>query len=153
TVNDQEIVLAVFCLGRLRTADFAIEASLSGIVFEKIGEVVCGNEVVHRHDVDFVAEKAFVADRSKDEATDAAKAVNADFYHNVLLVEVENTRAESAASQRFGTFGIKIDGVCVCIVTWSLAYFSAVNGVLAEHFFNAQQLIVFGHQVRSAEGT
>jgi hypothetical protein len=87
----------ILCLGRLRTADFAVEASLSGVVFEEIREVICGNEVVHRHYVDFLAEKAFVADRSKDEATNASKAVDADFCHNVPLAEVENTGAESAA--------------------------------------------------------
>jgi len=71
------------CLGRLRAAYFAIEASLSGVVLKKVREVIGGNEIIHRDDVDFFAEKAFVADRSKDEATDAAKAVDADFYHNV----------------------------------------------------------------------
>ena len=82
-VDDQDVVLRVLRLGRSRAADFALEASLSGVVLEQVREVVRGNEVVDRHDVDFLAEKAFVADRAKDEATDAPKAVDADFCHNV----------------------------------------------------------------------
>src|SRR4030095_8775744 len=73
---------------------------------------VRGNEVVHRHYVDFFAEKAFVADRSKHEATNAAKAVNADFCHNVPLAEVENTGAESAAFATIRHVWDQISGVC-----------------------------------------
>jgi hypothetical protein len=55
-----------------------------------------------------------------------------------LLVEFENTGAEPELSRRFGTSGVK-SGCCVCLHgDWSLAHFPAVNGVLAEHFFDTQ---------------
>ena len=112
-VDDQDVVLGVLRRGDLRAADLAVEASLGGVVLEQVGEVVGGDEVVDGDDVELLAEQALVADRPKHQAADAAETVDADFDHNVPLPEVETSVRNRQLSRRFGTFRIKINGVCV----------------------------------------
>ena len=49
--------------------------------FSEVGEVVGGHEVVDGDDVECLAEQALFDQGAKDEATDAAETVDANFDH------------------------------------------------------------------------
>jgi hypothetical protein len=83
TVHDQEIVLTVLRLCRLSAAYLAFERPLRGIVLQQVREVIRGNEVVDRDDVDFFAEKALIANSPKYKPANATETVNANFSHRM----------------------------------------------------------------------
>jgi len=60
-----------------------LEATLGGIVFEEISEVVSGHQVIERHHVNVFAQKPLLDDRSKHETTDSAKAVYSNAFHKL----------------------------------------------------------------------
>ena len=82
-IDDQHVV---FCERRIGffARDGAGESALRGVVFEEVGEVVGGNEIVDRDHFDFLAEEALFRDGAKDETSDSSKAVDADFCHDVF---------------------------------------------------------------------
>jgi len=47
------------------------EFALRGVVFDEIGEVVGGNEVIDRNHFDFLAEEALFRDGAKHETSDS----------------------------------------------------------------------------------
>ena len=70
-VDDQHVVFG-HVGSRFLAAHFAVEPALRGVVFEQVSEVVRGNEVVDRDDVDFFAEQARRRAR-ENETPDAAE--------------------------------------------------------------------------------
>jgi hypothetical protein len=58
--------------------------ALRGVVFDEVGEVVGGNEVIDRDHFDFLAQEALFRDGAKHETSDSSKAVYADFCHDVF---------------------------------------------------------------------
>jgi hypothetical protein len=58
----------------------SVNFPLRGVVFDEVGQVVRGNEVIDRDHFDFLAEAA--RDGPKHETSDSSKAVDADFGHD-----------------------------------------------------------------------
>ena len=79
-VNDEQVVF--LRAGRFRAAHLTAETTLDGVVLEQVGEIVGGNEIVHRHDVDGFAEQALIANGTKNKAPDPPETVNGYFNHN-----------------------------------------------------------------------
>ena len=62
--------------------NFPLEDSLSGIIFDEIGEVVGWNEIVDGNDfIPFFKEPLF-DDGTEDKATDATEPVNGNVWHD-----------------------------------------------------------------------
>ena len=113
--------------------------ALRGVVFDEVGEVVGGNEVVDRDDFDFLAEQALVRDGAKHEAADAPKAVDADFCHDVFVCCVGEWRWVTAENEIAKGYLFSTFSLC-----------DAVNRVVAELLFDAEELVVFRDPVRAA---
>ena len=77
-VDDEDVVFRDR-RGGFFAADFALVAALDGVVLDQVGEVVGGNEVVHRHHVEFFTEQALLAERPEDQSADPAESINRDF--------------------------------------------------------------------------
>ncbi len=68
----------------LFAGDVSLERALGGVVFDEVGEVVSGDKIVDGDDFDFRAEESLFCDRAEDQATDAPKAVDSNFYHLIV---------------------------------------------------------------------
>ena len=83
-VDDEHVVLGLSGGGFLR-GDRALEAALGGIVFEEVGEIVGGNDVADRDDIDFLAEQTLLGDGAKHQTADAAETIDSDFDSHILF--------------------------------------------------------------------
>ncbi len=79
-VDDEHIVLGRIG-GRFFAGDGAVEFALGRIVLEEVGEVVGGDEIVDRDDVDGGTQESLFRDGPEDQTPDAAEAIDADFCH------------------------------------------------------------------------
>ena len=76
-VDDQHVVR--FLVGaRLLRADLAAELLLRRIVLQQVGEVVGGDDVADRDDLDVLAEQPLLVQGAKEEAADATETVDGD---------------------------------------------------------------------------
>jgi len=84
-VDDQHVVLGLV-RGGLGGADGAGEATLGGVVLEEVRQVVGGDDVTHRDDVDVLADQTLFDEGAEDQSADAAETI--DRYidcHNVRI--------------------------------------------------------------------
>ncbi len=87
-VDDERVVLGDVG-GGLFAGDGAVEFALRRIVFEQIGEIVGGDEVVDGDDVECLAEQTLLDDGPEDQPPDAAETIDADTYcHLQISLEV-----------------------------------------------------------------
>jgi hypothetical protein len=54
---------------------------LGGIVFQQVSQIIRRDDVIHGDDFELLSQEALVAQRTKDQAADSAKAVDANFSH------------------------------------------------------------------------
>jgi len=59
-----------------------LKATLSRIVFYKVGEIICRNQIVQRNNCDVFPQKSPLNNRSKYETTNAAKAIYSNGFHS-----------------------------------------------------------------------
>jgi hypothetical protein len=78
-IDDQEVVFGR--AGRFRAAHFATEPPLDGIVFEQVRQVIGGNKIVHRDNINCFAEQPLITNGAKDEPANAPEAVDGDLSH------------------------------------------------------------------------
>ena len=70
---------------RLFARHRAVELALGRIVLEQIRQIVRGDEIIYRDDIDCFAEKSLFRDRTKDQTPDTPKPIDADFCHSDFL--------------------------------------------------------------------
>jgi len=65
-----------------------VEAALRGVVFYKVGEVVCRNEIVDGDDIKLFSKEALLTEGTKDKPADASEPIDCYFFirHRVLKV-------------------------------------------------------------------
>ena len=97
-IHDQHIVF-FGGRGRLLAADFTLVTALHGVVFHQVGEIVGGNQVVHRHHVEFFAQQALLAESPEDQSTDAAESINRDFVFGSHRFKPESVAKSVSLSQ------------------------------------------------------
>src|SRR4029079_6393021 len=86
-VDDQHVV--GFLVGaRLLRADLAAELLLRRIVLEEVGQVVGGNDVADRDDLDVLAVKPLLVQGAKHQPSDAAEPVDGDASAHFFLSPV-----------------------------------------------------------------
>ena len=85
-VDDEDIVFRDIGL-RLFAGHSARELALNRIVFQKVCEVVRGDEIVDGDHIERLAEQALFDEGPKHEPTDATETVNADFHHDNILLQ------------------------------------------------------------------
>lgn len=78
-VDHEDVVLSDRGRG-FGASHIEVKATLGGVVFHEVGEVVCGNEIVDGNDIKFLSEKALLAEGTKDEPADASEAVDCYFF-------------------------------------------------------------------------
>jgi hypothetical protein len=80
SVHDQ-CVIAFELRIRFFAAHLAVETTLRRIVFEQIGEIICGNQVVQRNHLNLRTKQPLFDKCPKDKPPDSPKAVNSNFRH------------------------------------------------------------------------
>jgi hypothetical protein len=80
TVHVQHIILG-YLRRRFPAAHLASESPLGGIVFQQVSQIIRRDDVIHGDDFELLSQEALVAQRTKDQAADSAKAVDANFSH------------------------------------------------------------------------
>jgi hypothetical protein len=81
-IHDEHIVLGFVGAGFLGT-DFALEATLGGIVLEEVSEVVGWHDIADCDYLDVFADETLLDHRPEDEAADASKPVNSNFHWHI----------------------------------------------------------------------
>ena len=79
---------------------FATEASLGGIVFEEVSEVVGRDEVVDGHDFESFVEESLFDDCTKNKPTDAAKSIDTYCCHGCCKLRALSNLEVPKASMR-----------------------------------------------------
>ncbi len=88
--NDEDVlavhhehVIFRFVSGRLLGADRASKATLSGVVFDEVSEVVGGNDIPDRDDFNFFAHETLFDQRPENQAANTAEPIDCNFHcHN-----------------------------------------------------------------------
>ena len=97
-VDDEDVIFRYGRRGFL-AANLALVATLDGVVFDQVGEVVGGNEIVHRHHVEFFSQQALLAECSEDQSANAAESINRDFVFGSHRFKSKNVANLVAPSQ------------------------------------------------------
>jgi hypothetical protein len=63
-----------------------LKAALSRIVFHKVGEIICRNQIVQRNNCNIFPQKSLLNYRSKHETTNAAKAIYSNIFHSAYCI-------------------------------------------------------------------
>lgn len=79
TIDDEDIVLGDGG-GGFGAGDVEVEAALGGVVFDEIGEVVGGNEVIDRDHIKFFTEEALLAKSPKNKSPNSSEPIDRDFF-------------------------------------------------------------------------
>ena len=74
-IHDQDVVFGLVRRG-LGGADGAGEAALGGVVLEQVRQVVCGDDVTHRDDVDVLAHQSLLDESAEDQTADTAETID-----------------------------------------------------------------------------
>src|SRR5882724_1978063 len=77
-VNDQDVVLSLVGRGFLG-GNLAVEASLGGIIFEQVGEIIGGDDVADRDDLEVLAQQTLFGDGAKHQTANAPEPINCNF--------------------------------------------------------------------------
>ena len=81
-VYHKRIVIVQILTGLCATY-FGLKATLSRIVFDKVGEIICRNDVVQRNNCELLPQEALLNNCSKYQTTDAAKTIYSNVFHSV----------------------------------------------------------------------
>ena len=84
-VNDQDVIFGLVG-GGFFGGDRAVEASLGGIIFEQISEVIGGNDIANRNNFNVFAHEALFDHRAEDQPPDAAKTINSNFHSHTISI-------------------------------------------------------------------
>ncbi len=88
-VDHEDIVFGFVGSGFLG-ADFAFEATLDGVVFDQVSEVVGGNDIPDRDDFDVFTDETLFDQRPEDQAANTAEPIDCYFHcHNSISVQVK----------------------------------------------------------------
>ena len=79
TINDENIVFGSGRGGFL-AMNLPRESALGGVVFDEVGEVISGNEVVDGDNIKLLPEKALLAKCTKNKASDSSETIDCNFF-------------------------------------------------------------------------
>ena len=84
SIDDQDVIVGFVGRG-FAGGNLAAKPSLGGIIFEEIGQIVRRNDIADGHDVHVGADHALLGDCPEDQAANASKTVDCNFYsHNSM---------------------------------------------------------------------
>jgi hypothetical protein len=83
-VNYEDVILGLVG-GGLCGSDFAIEAALGGIVFEKVSKIVSGHDIANSNDIDVFANEPLLGDGAKNQPANPSEPINCNFYSHTSI--------------------------------------------------------------------
>ena len=103
---DHEDVVLRHGGGRFGAGDVEVKTALGGIVFDEVGEVVCGYKVVDGDHLKFGSEESLLAESPENQSAYPTESINCDFVFGSHRFKTKNIAKKEGPSQWGGRIGL-----------------------------------------------